>query len=80
MFASISHDLRTPCNAALNGLFLLKSRLKPEDYKNFAIVESSIKFLLILVNDTLDFAQMESGTFKMNFEEIKLLNNIEEVV
>lgn len=42
MFASISHDLRTPCNAALNGLFLMKARVRPEDKKNFMIVESSL--------------------------------------
>lgn len=72
MFASNSHELRTPIGSGLNGLELMKNRIAPQDKKHFLVVKSSLEFLLMLVNNTLDFAQLESGNFKINCEDIDL--------
>jgi signal transduction histidine kinase len=56
MFTSINHELRTPINAMTNSLQLIKSQIPKTAMKYFEICDSSAKFLLSLVNDTLDFA------------------------
>ena len=43
------------------------------------ICDSSSSFLLSLVNDTLDFAQLQAGKFKMNFETINVRKILAEV-
>lgn len=35
--------------------------------KNFMIAYSSMEFLLLLVEDMLDFSSMEQGKFNMNY-------------
>jgi signal transduction histidine kinase len=80
MFTSINHELRTPCNAITNGLQLMRPFLNRASLKYYDICESSLKFLMSLVNDTLDFAQLQAGKFKMNFEFIDLRATIDEVV
>lgn len=66
MFAVSAHEFRTPISAAMNGLSLIKPGLKSKYKQSFDISWTSLEFLLALVNDTLDFAAMESGNFKMN--------------
>lgn len=80
MFASTAHEFRTPIGAALNSLSLIKPGLSPEYTQSYDIAWSSLEFLNILVNDTLDFSAMESGNFKMNIERIKLREKVDEVI
>lgn len=80
MFTSINHELRTPCNAIINGLQLMRPFINRASIKYYDICDSSVKFLLSLVNDTLDFAQMQAGKFKMNFEPINVRATVEEVM
>lgn len=80
MFASINHELRTPCNAITNGLQLMRPFLNRASLKYYDICTSSVKFLLSLVNDTLDFAQLQAGKFKMNFEMIDVRATVDEVL
>jgi len=80
MFASCAHEFRTPIGAAINGLKLMKPTIGPEYIQSYDIAVSSVEFLRILVNDTLDFSAMESGNFKMNFETIRLRDKIREVI
>jgi len=79
MFAVSAHEFRTPINAAMNGLSLIKPGLKSKYKQSFDISWTSLEFLLALVNDTLDFAAMESGNFKMNIESTSLRNKVKEV-
>lgn len=46
----------------------MKPFVDPMAKQYFQICESSSSFLLSLVNDTLDYAQLQAGKFKMNFE------------
>lgn len=79
MFTSINHELRTPINAIQNSLHMLRLDINPRAHQWYEICESSCKFLLSLVNDTLDFAQLQSGKFKMNYENIAVRDLAKEV-
>ena len=46
----------------------MRQHITPVVRLYFEICESSSAFLLSLVNDTLDYAQLEYGKFKMHFE------------
>jgi signal transduction histidine kinase len=72
MFTSINHELRTPINAIQNSLVILKPFLNTRTLPFLEICESSCGFLLSLVNDTLDFAQLQTGKFKMNYESVNI--------
>ena len=72
MFTSISHELRTPINAIQNSLKLMTNDIGPGGKQFFEICESSSEFLLSLVNDTLDYAQLQAGKFKMHYDEVKI--------
>jgi signal transduction histidine kinase len=59
MFASASHELRTPINVVINCMRCLlanSSKLEPDTLKWVKIAHTSCKFLLSLANDTLDYA------------------------
>ena len=70
MYTSINHELRTPINAIINSLMIMKPHINQMAQQYFEICESSSGFLLSLVNDTLDFACLQAGKFKMNYELI----------
>ena len=79
MFTSINHELRTPINAIQNSLQILKPFLSQLGMQYYEICKSSSEFLLSLVNDTLDFAQLQAGKFKMNYENVNLRDLMQEV-
>ena len=73
--SNTSHEIRTPLNAILGFLELIKSGLydTPEEmmeYVNGAIESSN--HLLKLLNEILDIARIDSGTLKINFDEVNL--------
>ena len=55
MFASVSHELKTPINIINNCLLCLIGKVEASALKWVKIADTSCKFLLSLVNDTLDF-------------------------
>ena len=57
----------------------MKSNVSQAGQTYLEICDSSSGFLLSLVNDTLDFAQMQAGKFKMNYEEINVRQMVAEV-
>jgi signal transduction histidine kinase/ActR/RegA family two-component response regulator len=67
--ANISHEIRTPLNAVL-GLndMLLLGRLDEEQRRLAALVRSSGRLLLALINDILDLARIEAGHFETRDE------------
>jgi len=82
MFASASHEFRTPLNAILNSFKLISMTLNDEgSMKNILSLEekntniqkylkmgsSSAVLLLSLVEDVLDMSKIEAGTFKVNY-------------
>ena len=74
----VSHEFRTPLNCVINMLEHISADNSPhlQEYIQPAIISS--KFLLNLVNDLLDTAQIEAGTFKLIPHEFDLNELIED--
>lgn len=70
MLASVSHELRTPLNCSISMLQIMRETLilleqKDMVKENLDPALYSSKLLLNLINDILDFAQLEAGKFKI---------------
>ena len=65
--------------AIQNSLTCMRNFVNAAGLTYLDICQSSSGFLLSLVNDTLDFAQLQAGKFKMNFEPIEVSNLVNEV-
>ena len=62
--ANVSHEMRTPLSTSINFTDLLLSNEKDETRrKHLEIIKFSSILMLNNVNDTLDHAQIKSGTF-----------------
>lgn len=75
--ATISHEIRTPLHGAL-GLIELMSldTLPPRQAANLALVESSGRSLLRLIDDLLDFSRMERGELEIRNEPVALRDEL----
>ena len=80
MVTSMNHELRTPINAMENSLQLLKPFVAPGGLKWFKICATSNQFLLFLVQDTLDYALLEEGKFKLNFYSVDTIQLMLEII
>ena len=73
--ASMSHELRTPLNAVIGftGTLAMKlpGPLTPEQESQLGIVRRSANHLLLLINDLLDLAKIESGKVETLPEEVE---------
>ncbi|HYD61062.1 MAG TPA: ATP-binding protein [Noviherbaspirillum sp.] len=74
--SSMSHELRTPLNAILGFAQLLVSDnlpSTPEQKKEFAeYILKAGQHLLVLINEVLDLAKVESGTLTLSLEPVGL--------
>lgn len=65
--SSISHDMRTPLNDILGLTSLLKENITDEDARHdLEELELSGKYLLNLINDTLDVNRIANGNLEMH--------------
>ena len=65
--ATMSHDVRTPLNAVLGMADLLRLTALTRKQKTYVqIMQSSSNLLLSLVDNMIDFAEIESGNFELN--------------
>ena len=79
--ASMSHELRTPLNAVIGYAQLLElAKLEPKSLEQVETILRSSKHLLALINDILDFAKLESGKVKFNYEVLDVKELVSEVV
>ncbi len=68
--ANMSHELRTPLNAILGFSQLLAQNLSSKQLDHLNIIKHSGQHLLTLINQALDFSQIEAGQFKIHLEMI----------
>lgn len=79
--ANMSHEIRTPLNAIIGFSELLsKAQINVQSKKQAAIVHSSAKSLLTIINDILDVSKIESGNFEIAKESTDLYFVSESVV
>ena len=74
--ANMSHELRTPLNAILGFSEMITSRVfagRPEKHYEYAgLIHNSGYHLLTLINDILDLAKIEAGSWTLREQSIDL--------
>ena len=80
--ASISHELRTPMNAilGLNGILREEVSEHPEDVEVVDLIRRSTEQLLQVVNDILDFSQLQAGKLTLYEEPFDLHGTLLELM
>jgi signal transduction histidine kinase len=78
---AVSHEMRTPLNAILGFSEMLESEmfgpLGNERYREYAaVIRESGKYLLNLINDTLDLARVDAGKTDLNLGRVEVLKVI----
>ena len=76
--STLSHELRTPMNAILGFNDLLSVRLKnnPQALELVNLSRQSGEHLLTVINDVLDFSQMQMGQLKIHPEPFDLRTTV----
>ncbi len=81
--ANMSHELRTPLNAIIGftGSLLMKlpGPLTAEQESQLRNISISSKHLLLLINDILDLAKIESGKVELNPEPVSCRSVLKEI-
>ena len=74
--ANMSHELRTPLNAIIGFSEIIKSRILGDDINRnieySGLIHISGLHLLTLINDILDLAKIEAGSFTLVEQEVAL--------
>lgn len=67
--ANMSHEIRTPIHGIISLTnFILNTPINPEQQEYLDLIRKSADTLLVIVNDILDLAKIDSG--KMEFESV----------
>jgi signal transduction histidine kinase/ActR/RegA family two-component response regulator len=76
--ASVGHELRTPMNAilGLNGILRTELASKSEDAAVVDHIRRSTEQLLQVVNDILDFSQLQAGRLTLHEEEFAVRETV----
>lgn len=79
--ANMSHDIRTPMNAIMGITNLMEHTLdNPEKLEAYlSKLQISSRHMLGLINDLLDMNKIESGTYSLNLDPMKLADQIMQI-
>ncbi|KQN46444.1 hypothetical protein ASE93_14335 [Serratia sp. Leaf50] len=79
--ANIGHEIRTPMNSIVGALVLLKrSKLTTEQQGLVETASLSSDYLLSLINNILDYQQIEIGKLELVYERVPLLPMLDKVM
>ncbi len=82
--ASMSHELRTPLNGILGFagtlLMQLPGPLNDEQQRQLRTIQNGARHLLLLINDMLDVAKIDSGRVELQLEPVECRGLVAEVV
>jgi len=73
--AAVGHELRTPMNAILgfNDVLRQEVQLQADDLETVNLINQSTKKLLKLINQILDFSQLQAGRLKLHMDATSLV-------
>jgi len=80
--ASVGHELRTPMNAilGLNGILRTELSDRPEETEVVDHIRRSTEQLLQVVNDILDFSQLQAGLLSLHDDDFAVADAVESVM
>ncbi len=83
-FTNVSHELRTPLTLILAPLSTLindQQGIIPSNIRNtLSIMQNNGHRLLKQINNLLDFAKLEAGRMRLDFQEVDLIKFCEDIV
>jgi len=79
--SSVSHDIRTPMNAIIGFVELLREEAEnPEHVREYVQrIDAASQHLLGLINDVLDMNKIENGSAMLTLSEVNLADIIDEI-
>ncbi len=81
--ATMSHELRTPLNAIIGFtgtlLMQLPGPINDEQKRQLRMVQNGARHLLLLINDLLDLAKLDSGKVELQFEPVNCVRLLAEI-
>ncbi|OHX10910.1 hypothetical protein BI344_22340, partial [Chromobacterium sphagni] len=79
--ASISHEIRTPLNGVVGALSLLqRTTLTVQQRELIDTARFSADYLLVIINDLLDFSHIEAGQLELSYEPVPVLQALDQVM
>jgi len=77
--SSMSHELRTPLNSIIGSAqyLMVYEDLSEQQIDSIGNIESSAEYLLSMINEILDIAQIEAGKMKVHKENVDILQLVE---
>ena len=79
--SNMSHELRTPLNSIMGAAQYMISYedLKDEQIDRLGNIENSAEYLLGMINEILDIAQIEAGKLEVHLEYVNILKLVESI-
>lgn len=79
--SNMSHEIRTPMNAIIGFTGLMeRTKLSPDQFEWLQAIKYSSGNLLVIINDILDFAKIESGTLELDEKKINIADLVHSAI